>query len=108
MRVDCASWLMNFASSYDWIGFFVDDITASEEPPQLPETLSPAFHWGMSAARHLPLVFFALPCRNTGPQAATSQVAYLPRERPWYQSLLKSGSVATRSLLIRSCQYETT
>ena len=49
--------------------------TASVDPPQLPETSAPALHCGIFPARHLPLVFFAVPCRNTGPQAAVGQLA---------------------------------
>ena len=46
----------------------------------------------VGAARHLPDVLAAVPCRNTGPQAAIGQLAYLPLFRPWYQVSLKSAS----------------
>ena len=37
----------------------------------------------------------AAPLRNTGPQAAVTQVAYLPRLSAWYQASVKSGSAET-------------
>ena len=61
-------------------------MTAVVDPPQLPDTFCPAAHCGSGAARHLPVVDAALPVRNTGPHAAVSQVAYLPRLSAWYQA----------------------
>src|SRR5215213_10956811 len=76
--------LIHLASSAAAIGFFVPARTASVEPPQLLDTLSPSFHCGIVVARHFPEVLPAVPCRNTGPQAAVCQEAYLPLARPWY------------------------
>ena len=101
---DSSSLLMNFASSYAAIGFSLDASTASDEPPQLPETSSPAVHCGSGAARHRPEVPSAVPCRNTGAHAAVSQPAYFPLARPWYHSSLKSTSVEMRSAWISSVQ----
>ena len=78
--------------------------TALVDPPQLPATFCPAAHCGSGAARHLPLVDAALDCRNTGPQAAVIQVAYLPRLSAWYQASVKSGSTDTTPLVTRSPQ----
>lgn len=82
----------NFAAA---IGDWVPLITALVDPPQLPDTCSPALHWGSGAARHLPAVDLMEPARNTGAHAAVSQVAYLPLLNAWYQLLVKSGSVET-------------
>jgi len=76
-------------------------MTAVVEPPQLPEAGLAASHWGSGAARHLPEVPFALPLRKTGPQAAVSQVAYLPRARPWYHASVKAGTVETDPFCMR-------
>src|SRR5919112_3802558 len=70
--------LIHFASSAAAIGFFVPARTASVEPPQLAETLSPCSHCGIVVARHFPEVLPAVPCRKIGPQAAVCQDAYLP------------------------------
>src|SRR4051794_32170076 len=86
------------------MGFLLVVSTASVDPPQLPEMLSPVLHCGMSAARQFPLVFAAVPWRKIGPHAATCQLANLPRDSPWYHSSLKSASVEIRSFWIRSCQ----
>src|SRR3954451_16593790 len=83
-RAGSSAVLIHFASSAAAIGFLVDDSTASVEPPQLLETLSPWFHCGIVVARHLPEVLPAVPWRNTGPQAAVCHEAYLPLDRPWY------------------------
>src|SRR4030095_8116013 len=90
------------------MGFSLDASTASDEPPQLPETSSPAAHCGSGAARQSPVVFSAVPCRKIGPQAAVSQPAYLPFARPWYHVSLKSTSVEMRSCWIRLVQYDAT
>ena len=95
---------MNFASSYAAMGFSLEASTASDEPPQLPETCSPSVHCGSGAARHSPDVPSAVPWRNTGAHAAVSQPAYLPLARPWYQASLKSTSVEMRSAWISSVQ----
>ena len=76
--------LIHRASCEAAIGFLLAFSTASVEPPQLLDTVSPASHCGRSAARHLPEVLPAVPCRKTGPQAAVGQEAYLPLARPWY------------------------
>ena len=73
---------MNSASWEAAIWFLLSFSTASVEPPQLLETTLLASHCGRSAARHLPDVFAAAPCRNTGPQAAMGRVAHLPLFRP--------------------------
>ena len=73
---------MNSASWEAAIWFLLSFSTASVEPPQLLETTLLASHCGRSAARHLPDVLPAVPCRNTGPQAAMGSVAHLPFARP--------------------------
>ena len=75
------------------------------EPPQLPEADADASHCGSGAARHLPAVDFAEPARKTGPHAAVSQVAYLPRLRAENHASVKSGSVPMTPSLARPPQY---
>src|SRR4051794_11272277 len=52
--------------------------TPVEEPPQLPVTLSPAFHWGSGAMRHLPLVSGAEEISTPGAQTAETQARWVP------------------------------
>src|SRR5215210_6944753 len=92
LRAGSSAVLIHFASSAAAIGLSVPARTASVEPPQLAETLAPSSHCGIVVARHFPEVLPAVPWRNTGPQAAVCQEAYLPLDRPWYHSLVKSGS----------------
>src|SRR5664280_2998183 len=80
-------------------------MSALVEPPQLPAAFAVELHCGAFDARHRPVVLAAVPWRNTGPQAAVIQPAYLPLARPWYQASLKSASVETRSSWISFCQY---
>jgi hypothetical protein len=87
------SLLRNWANRAAAIGFLVDLMTAVVEPPQLPERGWDASHCGSGAARHLPAVALADPERKAGPQAAVSQVAYLPLLKPAYHASVKSGSV---------------
>jgi hypothetical protein len=97
--------LRNWANTAAAIGFLVDLMTALVEPPQLPDCGVDASHCGSGAARHLPEVDFAEPERKTGPQAAVSQVAYLPLLSAANHGSVKSGSIPMTPSLASPPQY---
>src|SRR5215472_5369652 len=62
----------------------------------------------MGATRQSPEVFGAFCLRMPLPQAPENQVAIVPVCRSLNQAFVKSGSVLTSFLLIKSCQYDAT
>src|SRR5215207_9735600 len=65
--------------------FFDCDVTAVDEPPQLPlETSVPQF--GRGAAFQRPVVSAALPLSTPGPQTAPSHPTCVPSFRPAFHS----------------------
>ena len=60
--------------------FFDCDVTAVDEPPQLPLATS-APHFGSGAAFHCPAVSAALPLSTPGPHTAPSQPTCVPSFR---------------------------
>src|SRR5689334_4094857 len=74
---------------------------AVDEPPQLPVLLSPAFHCGIGAIIHLPLVSAALPDSTPGPQTALGQASRVPSLSALFHSGVYIGCLSMTPVLTR-------
>ena len=83
--------------------------TAVADPPShAAETVSPAFHCGISPTAQLPAVSGAVPRTMASAQEPEIQVTISPLCRSAFHSLEKSATTLTRSSSIMRCQNSAT